>query len=53
VDLVVADFLKFGTVHAKIGIIPKKLVLFIRNLMKKSDSVKSDFFQPAKFLNTA
>jgi hypothetical protein len=31
----------------------QKSVLFIWNLMKKSESARSDFFQPIEFLNTA
>jgi hypothetical protein len=42
----VADFSKIGTVH-------KKSVLFIQNSVEKSESARSDFFQPAEFLNTA
>jgi hypothetical protein len=36
----------------KSALFQQKMVLFIQNSVKKSESTRSDFFQPAKFLNT-
>jgi hypothetical protein len=50
--MLVDDFSKIGTVHTKVVLFRQKSVLFIRNLVKKLNSFRSDFFQSVKFLNT-
>jgi hypothetical protein len=40
-------------IFQKSALFTKKSVLFIQNSVEKSESARSDFFQPAEFLNTA
>jgi hypothetical protein len=45
-------FQKLALFTQKLALFRQKTVLFIQNSVKKSKSTRSDFFQPAKFLNT-
>jgi hypothetical protein len=50
---VVADFTKSDTVQTKIGTVQIKIgIVHPKFDEKKSELVRSDFFQPVEFLNT-
>jgi hypothetical protein len=45
--------IRWWTIFQKSALFMQKSILFIQNSVKKSESGRSDFFQPAEFLNTA
>jgi hypothetical protein len=47
-----ANFSKTGMVHIKICTVPTKIGTVHLKFDEKTESVGSDFFQPAEFLNT-